>query len=416
MRLCLSFVLLVVCLYTCECRKRTYDKDLGAKNGYEKPTASLFHKGVKYRSGRTGEHQLNIKKKFRGKNDFKPANAATMKFPDKNEVCKTVKCGHKEICLVNPKTQEEKCISKKSLREGRRLFRTFHKKKATLQDDTQIKALEEKLLNAEHMKDVYELMKDFKTHGKFGRFDKKAHSVHYKKYPSHNDAAKAEDKMVDLKAFEQTKLGHVHEATSVDECRPHEFYELRKRLVSWFVMLHTESRQDNHHRAKKLHGMKMHGDFKKKHHLDMSSSLVTEHHGRCACTKSVMWEFRKQDSDADSHLSHKEMTMMESNRREPCMKPFLKSCDFDADSKISMGEWCCCFTDTPAPCEHKKKTAGPNDWMPKCDKEGFYQREQCDVAGWCWCVDLNGNKIDGTKVDGSAHCGKYDPNGHLIKE
>ena len=48
------------------------------------------------------------------------------------------------------------------------------------------------------------------------------------------------------------------------------------------------------------------------------------------------------------------------------------------------------------------------DWVPRCDKEGYYEREQChDKSGYCWCVDLNGNMIADTKKYGSAHCSKY---------
>ena len=34
----------------------------------------------------------------------------------------------------------------------------------------------------------------------------------------------------------------------VSECRPGEMYELRQRLVTWFVLMHTESRQKHHKR------------------------------------------------------------------------------------------------------------------------------------------------------------------------
>ena len=49
-----------------------------------------------------------------------------------------------------------------------------------------------------------------------------------------------------------------------------------------------------------------------------------------------------------------------------------------------------------------------DDWKPRCDKEGYYEREQChDKSGYCWCVDLNGHQIHGTKKYGSAHCGRF---------
>ena len=59
-----------------------------------------------------------------------------------------------------------------------------------------------------------------------------------------------------------------------------------------------------------------------------------------------MWEFRKQDTSQDGHLTHEELAPMEGNMREPCMKPLFKSCDKDNDGRLTRGEWCCCLADT----------------------------------------------------------------------
>jgi len=59
-----------------------------------------------------------------------------------------------------------------------------------------------------------------------------------------------------------------------------------------------------------------------------------------------MWEFRKKDINGDSALSHEELSDMEQLKREPCLKPFIKSCDTDGDGSLSHGEWCCCMANT----------------------------------------------------------------------
>jgi hypothetical protein len=67
---------------------------------------------------------------------------------------------------------------------------------------------------------------------------------------------------------------------------------------------------------------------------------------QCKCSKSAMWEFRKQDANRDSILSPKEMEAFSANRREPCMAALLKSCDTDSDGAVTHGEWCCCMAYT----------------------------------------------------------------------
>lgn len=43
-------------------------------------------------------------------------------------------------------------------------------------------------------------------------------------------------------------------------------------------------------------------------------------------------------------------------------------------------------------------------WTPKCDAEGNFLPQQCDVSGHCFCVTSDGAVIDGTKVLGPAAC------------
>lgn len=338
--------------------------------------------------------------------------------PPKKTECKK-KCGHKEFCVANPKTGDEKCISKRNFKESRRLFRSFHKEKEMLKKDKKVDLLNKDLTHAENMKDVYDLISD------------------YNKFKKHTD--KIEDaKSLMVKDIHSLPTEVASDNTQV--CRPTELYELRKRMVGWFVLMHTESRRDHHKMKHKKHYKKhhkKHGKFADKHDkfadkhdildkkmYDLKASkrskrsvvdtVETESHKHCKCSKSAMWEFKKQDADRNGVLSEKELEAMSANRREPCMKPLLKSCDRDMDGALTHGEWCCCMAYTIPPCLEKKRLTDPDDWVPRCDKEGFYEREQChDKSGYCWCVDLNGNAIVGTKQLGKAHCGKYDPSGHI---
>ncbi|XP_013382533.2 uncharacterized protein LOC106153228 [Lingula anatina] len=43
--------------------------------------------------------------------------------------------------------------------------------------------------------------------------------------------------------------------------------------------------------------------------------------------------------------------------------------------------------------------------IPKCDKDGLYETEQCNNLNECYCVDkVNGVEIEGTKALGAAKC------------
>lgn len=65
--------------------------------------------------------------------------------------------------------------------------------------------------------------------------------------------------------------------------------------------------------------------------------------GKCDCLKSVMWEFRQLDADGDHSVNRTELTVIENNELEPCLHPYLWSCDKDFDGQLSRLEWCCCF-------------------------------------------------------------------------
>ena len=47
-------------------------------------------------------------------------------------------------------------------------------------------------------------------------------------------------------------------------------------------------------------------------------------------------------------------------------------------------------------------------FMPQCNEDGSYKEVQCHGStGYCWCVDKNGNKKEGTEVRSKRpKCGK----------
>ncbi|GCB75323.1 hypothetical protein scyTo_0020901 [Scyliorhinus torazame] len=58
-------------------------------------------------------------------------------------------------------------------------------------------------------------------------------------------------------------------------------------------------------------------------------------------------------------------------------------------------------------CERHRKGASniPGSFIPKCDKMGNYEVMQCwPSTGYCWCVHLNGTKIEGTSSRLQLRC------------
>lgn len=150
-----------------------------------------------------------------------------------------------------------------------------------------------------------------------------------------------------------------------------------------------------------------------KEHVLITSALLEFVDGKCHCVKSVMWQFHQLDKNQDHHLDKHEMAVMENNQKEACMRPFLNSCDTDADSHLSKQEWCCCFQ-AEAPCDLAQKEAREGKLlgatMPRCTVEGYFKRMQCNSStGFCWCADFNGNEIRGTRMSmkkGEPNCGR----------
>lgn len=65
----------------------------------------------------------------------------------------------------------------------------------------------------------------------------------------------------------------------------------------------------------------------------------------CICQSPVSWEFVQADVNVDGHLSYDEILLTRDGQDEPCLEPWVRSCDTDVDGVLSEKEWCCCFAD-----------------------------------------------------------------------
>ncbi|KAL8607561.1 hypothetical protein ACOMHN_003480 [Nucella lapillus] len=181
--------------------------------------------------------------------------------------------------------------------------------------------------------------------------------------------------------------------------------EMRRRLIGWFHLLHG-NRQHHHHGDGQRHRAHRHLSVKKELREDGAG-------GQCSCLRSVMWEFRQLDEDHSRTLSKGEVKVIDNNDLEPCLHPYLLTCDTDRDRQLSSQEWCCCFPqrESESPCYAKldelEVSKDTETYTPSCDGEGYYHREQCKggpSTQTCWCVTPSGAKISGSRTVGRAHC------------
>ncbi|XP_056419114.1 thyroglobulin-like [Hyla sarda] len=81
-------------------------------------------------------------------------------------------------------------------------------------------------------------------------------------------------------------------------------------------------------------------------------------------------------------------------------------------------------TDTPCLKERQKilgeKTPSVGRFVPKCDEKGNYSSQQCHGStGYCWCVNVNGEEIAGTKTppgQPAQNCAAHAPDTPCLKE
>ncbi|KAH3861373.1 hypothetical protein DPMN_024301, partial [Dreissena polymorpha] len=93
-----------------------------------------------------------------------------LELPKDLPVCKILKCEEKEFCLSNPKTGVEKCINKHSFVEGRKLFKDYHAEKQFLQKDTKENLNERQEANHHQQ---HKGKNNHSKHGKRNRFSRK---------------------------------------------------------------------------------------------------------------------------------------------------------------------------------------------------------------------------------------------------
>lgn len=160
------------------------------------------------------------------------------------------------------------------------------------------------------------------------------------------------------------------------------------------------------------------------------------------CPKDIANMFHRLDTDEDLRLSLKELYDLEHDKREKCLKQYLDGCDEDRDTFLNPYEWCSCFDrksklvfptfteflypslihpiysysfnwvffhpipGKPCLIEKSQRKKVYDEFVPKCDKDGFYQPIQCHLHK-CWCVDRYGIEIENTRQTEIPDCGKY---------
>lgn len=359
-----------------EWRQKKYSKKLGHHHGHN----GMGKKAYRMEGGHHhGHHKMKGKHHKRGKVSHKK-HLAWLKV--KSAADCGLQCGHGEVCISGPVDTKPLCVRKKDLKKSMKLFHRYQKK--------EMKAWRK------FQRENYSGIKDHEYY----KFDSSMADMKKKHLDKHGYSHH-----LDLHKGKHMKKPHVPGLVGKEECTTSEFSQMRTRMMGWFHLLHGQD-----HLAKKQAGNIKH--FHK--HVSVKKELREHDGNRCECFKSAMWQFNQMDKNGDDHLNEFEMSVMEENSMEPCMRPYLTSCDRNADGKLSSDEWCCCFANVVAPCFKKldeiRRSGKPVTYMPRCDKEGYYMREQCmgetKDAFKCWCVDYNGNPYKGTEKEGRAHCSK----------
>ncbi|XP_034049500.1 testican-2-like isoform X3 [Thalassophryne amazonica] len=183
--------------------------------------------------------------------------------------------------------------------------------------------------------------------------------------------------------------------TKRDSCTGQELADLGDRLRDWFQLLHGNAKQNNSGK------------------LGAGTASALDRSLVASCKDSIGWMFSKLDTNGDLYLDHAELTAINLDKYEVCIRPFFNSCDSYKDGKVSTAEWCLCFWREKPPClseleriqvqEASKKK--PGTYVPSCDEDGYYRKVQCDQSrGECWCVDQHGGEMMGTRIHGNPDC------------
>lgn len=337
----------------------------------------------------------------------------------------TETCKKHEVCVKDNKTQKSVCVLKSFLKESRHLFKMYKKGKANKfhkkvkkfwkkHGDKKFQQLHKNKFNKKGWKNRHTNVHDKinrkgRKHPKVEVIELYGETKHNKKELNKkiNEGLEIMNNIEDVNSLlhdsppveNHSNKNHHHKS-----CHPDQLEEVRNRLAGLFAVMHQQEKEKH-----MSHGHKH--PHHKKH---------KKHHHKCQCSRSVHWEFYKLDKDGDHSLTDKEMASLEHNRYEPCIKPLLHSCDRNQDSVLSRKEWCCCFSGI-GPCSTKlmeieEGGMKPVKEIPRCTPDGFFDKVQCDINGECWCSDLDGNEINGTRKNtrenGKPHCGEIDVFGH----
>ncbi|XP_052468851.1 testican-2 [Carassius gibelio] len=188
-------------------------------------------------------------------------------------------------------------------------------------------------------------------------------------------------------------------ATDVDSkqesCTGQDLADLGDRLRDWFQLLQGNGKQNSTGNPV------------------ASSASIVDRTLVATCKDSIGWMFSKLDTNSDLYLDQAELSAINLDKYEVCIRPFFNSCDSYRDGKVSTAEWCLCFWREKPPClaeleriqvqEGAKKK--PDTYIPSCDEDGFYRRLQCDKSrGECWCVDQHGGELMGSRIHGNPDC------------
>ncbi|XP_025096739.1 proteoglycan Cow-like [Pomacea canaliculata] len=312
-------------------------------------------------------------------------------------------CKGGEICIQGPKHHRPVCIKEHQLKESARLFRRFHERKELAEErKNDIDHKHRSSFEAPHDLHISVFAKHKQSHEGKNR-PSVSESMHYGKRLHLNNMPF--NKTEDMPVADAPSSGTKCDSSALDQ--------MRQRLTGWFHVL----RGKNAHHSGKKH------QHKKHHHFSVKKELRDKHpDGKCSCLRSVMWEFRQIDIDHNHNLNKTELVIVDSNDKEPCLHPYLWSCDKNSDGLLSRSEWCCCFQENgeESPCFKKLKEIeslkNEVSYVPSCDQEGYFEKQQCmgseQETQVCWCVTPNGSQIPGSRTYGHAHCGKLDVMGY----
>ncbi|KAK6187976.1 hypothetical protein SNE40_005889 [Patella caerulea] len=346
------------------------------------------------RLGKQNHHEKHREKSLQGHHHGNHHNGPAKLNIHRADGCN---CPPNQMCVDGSSTGHPLCVTAEFIKEGKHLLEEF---------------------NAQRSKGFQLNDKEPKPH----LYNRKHHKLHSNKPHNQHISVKvnptkyeSDDNRVQNTGHAKSKhnSGKKHKKTHTSiTCSPDDMTEMRQRLTGWFRLLHAQDREDHPHHYHHGH----HGHKKHRPHMSVKKELRNHHHqGHCKCLRSVMWEMRHLDQNRNHHLNQSELQEIERNNMEPCLRPYLDSCDHNKDSQLSKNEWCCCFSEVLPPCykelrnlQEKILANEKNVFLPSCDHEGFYTKKQCQGhhhnSRICWCVDLNGNKIPNTETQGRAHC------------